>query len=307
MEWLEIRATTVESAKEQALVHLGVDESDAEFEVLSEPRMGLFGRIKQEARVRARVLPAPVRPKDGRGRGQTGRRAGSSRRSASARALGEAKPESTPRSGSKGSAARDRRPPVPSAGADKGARQRAQSRERGRTARPTTEDAKAMTISENIGPSLLEQADLAESFVRGIAGALDIAITFKRHDLENGIMRIEANGEGVGVLVGRRGGTAQAIDELVRTVLQRSGGTTREGKIRVDVGGVRSRRASALAVFARKIAEESVETQTEIALEPMNRMDRKIVHDVISGIDKVESRSEGEDPHRRVVIAAVSE
>ena len=164
-----------------------------------------------------------------------------------------------------------------------------------------------MTIDENIGPSLLEQADLAESFVRGIAEPLGIAVRFKRHDLENGIMRIEANGEGIGVLIGRRGGTAQAIDELVRTVLQRSGGTTREGKIRMDVGGVRSRRASALAAFARRVAEESAETQTEIALEPMNRMDRKIVHDVISGMDNVESRSEGEDPHRRVIIAAAVE
>ena len=164
-----------------------------------------------------------------------------------------------------------------------------------------------MTVDQNRGPSLIEQADLAESFVRGIAEELDMAVTFKRHDLDNGIMRIEANGEGIGILIGRRGGTAQAIDELVRTVLQRSGGTTREGKIRMDMGGVRARRAAALATFARKIAEESVQTQSEIALEPMNRMDRKIVHDVISGIDNVESRSEGEDPHRRVIIVAVAE
>ena len=162
-----------------------------------------------------------------------------------------------------------------------------------------------MTIDQNRGPSLLEQADLAESFVRGIAEALGITVTFKRHDLDNGIMRIEANGDGIGVLIGRRGGTAQAIAELVRTVLQRSGGTTREGKIRMDIGGVRARRASALAEFARKVAEESIETQSEIALEPMNRMDRKIVHDAISGIGNVESRSEGDDPHRRVIITAV--
>ena len=106
MEWLEIRATTVESAKEQALVHLGVDESDAEFEVLSEPRMGLFGRVKQEARVRARVLPTPVRPKDSRGRGHNSRRSGSSRRSESARASGEATPEPAARPGRKDSTAR---------------------------------------------------------------------------------------------------------------------------------------------------------------------------------------------------------
>ena len=153
----------------------------------------------------------------------------------------------------------------------------------------------------------MEQADLAETFVRGITESLGIAVTFKRHDLENGIMRIEANGDGIGILIGRRGGTAQAIDELVRTVLQRSGGTTREGKIRMDMGGVRARRASALAEFTRKVAEESVETRSEIALEPMNRMDRKIVHDVISTMSSVESRSEGEDPHRRVIIAAAGD
>lgn len=164
-----------------------------------------------------------------------------------------------------------------------------------------------MTDDQNRGPSLLEQADLAESFVQGIAEAMGIGVRFERHDLESGIMRIEANGDGIGVLIGRRGATAQAIDEMVRTVLQRSGGTTREGKIRMDVGGVRTRRAAALAEFTRKVAEEAVEAREEVALEPMNRMDRKIVHDVITGIDRVESRSEGEDPHRRVIIVPVSD
>ena len=164
-----------------------------------------------------------------------------------------------------------------------------------------------MTFDQNRGPSLLEQADLAEAFVRGITESLGIDVTFKRYDLENGIMRIEANGDGIGILIGHRGGTAQAIDELVRTVLQRSGGTIREGKIRMDMGGIRTRRASALADFTRKMAEESIETRSEIALEPMNRMDRKVVHDAISKMSNVESRSEGEDPHRRVIITAVPE
>lgn len=295
MEWLEIRAETVESAKEQALVHLGVDESDAEFEVLAQAKTGLFGRVKQEARVRARVLPAQVRPKDSRNRGQGGRRSGSSRRP------GEAKAGSQARPGSRESAPRDRQRPADGA---KSASKKATQRDAA-AIQQTKKEEKPMINDQNRGPSLLEQADLAESFVGGMAEALDIAVSFKRHDLEAGIMRIEANGEGIGLLIGRRGGTAQAIDELVRTVLQRSGGTTREGKIRMDIGGVRARRAAALEVFARGVAEESVQTQSEIALEPMNRMDRKIVHDVVSEIASVESRSEGEDPHRRVIIAAL--
>lgn len=282
MEWLEISDTTVESAKERALIHLGVHESDAEFEVLSEGRVGLFGRVKQEARVRARVVPTPVRPKE---RGRSNRRSGSSRR-----------PETTP---------------VPSEAATEPStapsqRARGKAKQESRSSKDKKKGVESMNNSQNKGPSLLEQADLAESFVQGVAAELGIDLTFQRYDIENGVMRIEASGEGIGLMVGRRGGTAQAIDELVRTVLQRSGGSIREGKIRMDVGGVRARRVEALAQFTRRVADQAIETREEIALEPMNRMDRKIVHDVITGIEQAESRSEGEDPHRRVIISAVS-
>ena len=57
MEWVEITAKTVEEARELALDQLGVDEQDAEIEVLEEPKAGLFGRLRGQARVRARVRP----------------------------------------------------------------------------------------------------------------------------------------------------------------------------------------------------------------------------------------------------------
>src|SRR5688572_17241640 len=63
MEWVETTGSTVEEAKDAALDQLGVDEQDAEFEVLEEPRAGLFGRTRGEARVRARVRPTQPRPK----------------------------------------------------------------------------------------------------------------------------------------------------------------------------------------------------------------------------------------------------
>src|SRR3954449_3791241 len=63
MEWVEVTGRTLEEAKEAALDQLGVDEQDAEFEILEEPRSGLFGRTRGEGRVRARVRPASVRPK----------------------------------------------------------------------------------------------------------------------------------------------------------------------------------------------------------------------------------------------------
>ena len=63
MEWVETTGRTVEEAKDAALDQLGADEQEAEFEVLEEPKSGLFGRLRQEARVRARVRPTRPRPK----------------------------------------------------------------------------------------------------------------------------------------------------------------------------------------------------------------------------------------------------
>src|SRR5205085_9781573 len=63
MEWVEVTGRTIEEAKEAALDQLGVDEEEAEFEILEEPKAGLFGRLRSEARVRARVMPTAPRPK----------------------------------------------------------------------------------------------------------------------------------------------------------------------------------------------------------------------------------------------------
>src|SRR5437588_12589769 len=66
MEWVETTGRTVEEAKDAALDQLGVDEHDAEFDVVEEPKTGLFGRLRGEARVRARVRPTIPRPKEDR-------------------------------------------------------------------------------------------------------------------------------------------------------------------------------------------------------------------------------------------------
>ncbi len=74
MEWVETTGKTVDEARDLALDRLGVAEDEAEFEVLDEPKQGLFGRVRGEARVRARVRPTAVRPKQER-RGRAPRKA----------------------------------------------------------------------------------------------------------------------------------------------------------------------------------------------------------------------------------------
>jgi spoIIIJ-associated protein len=317
MEWVESTGRSVDDAKEAALDRLGVHEDEAEFDVLTEARVGLFGRVKEDARVRARVRPSAPRAKEQRRRGKgrdrsSGSGGGGSRSARGSRSKGgkdgsgrgesagkgrnEGQGRNRPRSEARDSESDRDRKHEPKKDRKKSSDKRANSK----LEEPPVSD------EYDAGPSLDEQAALAEEFVGGLAEKFGKTLTFERDELEDEILRIEASGDDIGILVGRKGTTAQAIDDLVRTVLQRAGGTTREGKIRVDIGGVRARRAAALNDFTRKIASDVIESGVETALEPMGGADRKLVHDVVGEIDGVETRSEGEDPYRRVVIAPVS-
>ena len=104
---------------------------------------------------------------------------------------------------------------------------------------------------------------------------------------------------------GPKGATLQAIEELVRTVVQRR--TEGHGaRIHVDVGGYRAKRRAALERFALELAEQVRESGEDRALEPMSASDRKVVHDAIATLDGVTTTSEGEEPRRRVVVRPAS-
>ena len=119
-------------------------------------------------------------------------------------------------------------------------------------------------------------------------------------------IEMSVTGEELGLLVGQKGNTLSALQELTRTVVQRNSDGAKTDRLRVDVAGYRARRAAALREFAQKLATEVVDTGTEKLLEPMGAADRKVVHDAITEIDGVETGSEGEEPRRRVVIRPTS-
>ncbi|MDW3220306.1 MAG: RNA-binding cell elongation regulator Jag/EloR [Acidimicrobiales bacterium] len=318
MEWVESTGSTIEEAKERALDRLGVHSDDAEFEVIGDVKTGLFGRVKEEARVRARVAPATPRAKDERRRGKS--RSGRDGRSGGAGGNrggrgggnrnrgGQGRNRDDNQQGGKGRASNgengkngNRRSPK----ADAGAAASNDKSNRGRRA-DNQKSRDQMSDDEPTMP-LTEQADLAEAFVTGLAERFGTDVSFTREDVEDDEIRITVSGEDLGRLIGHRGTTAGAIDELVRTVLQRQAGSSRNGRIRVDVGGVRARRAEALANFARAQAAEVRETGDARSLEPMSPADRKVVHDALTDEEGVDTTSEGEDNRRRVVIIPVGD
>lgn len=294
MEWVETTGKSVHDAKEAALDVLGVHQDDAEFEVVSEEKTGLFGRVKEDARVRARVRPTTPRAKDDRRRRRRGGKAkgGQSGSGGSGQTSGQNRQN--------GGESRDKQPQKKAAKkANKGQNASKGNRDRDPGRR---NEGKQEAVSDEPTMPLTEQADIAESFVSGLAEQFGTSVTFDREDVADDEIRITANGDGIGRMIGQRGATAGAIDELVRTVLQRHAGSGRDGRIRVDMGGVRARRAEALAAFTREQAEAVRSSGVARVLEPMGGSDRKVVHDTISDEEGVETTSQGEDPNRRVVI-----
>ena len=145
-----------------------------------------------------------------------------------------------------------------------------------------------------------EQARTAEEFTRGLVESFGTGATVSSR-IEDASVEIEIEGGQLGLFVGPRGTTLAAIEELVRTVVQRHTGG-HGVRIHVDVGGYRAKRREALSEFTRDLARKVLENGREQALEPMAAPDRKVVHDTVAEIEGVTTVSEGEEPRRRVVI-----
>ena len=254
MEWVETTGNTLEEAKEAALDQLGVAEDDAEFEIVDEPKAGLFGRTRGEARVRARVRPA------------------------------------TPRGN------QERRPRKEKGGEKSGERRESKPRGEGqeRRPRPPREPREKVEVDPAIG------GEAAAEFLTGLVTAFGTtgSVSVSREEDE---IEVRVDGTELGLMVGPGGATLLAIQDLTRVASQRRLGD-QDTRLRIDIAGYRERRREALTRFALKVAAEVKETGSSRMLEPMTSADRKIVHDSLTEVEGITTRSEGEDPRRRVVV-----
>jgi len=332
VDWVEASGKSLPEAKEIALDLLGVAEDDAEFVVLSEPKAGLFGRLRGEARVQARVRPVAPPPKRGRRqkpersrsgggteRSRSGGGSGSGGRGGQSKAPGTSvltddgsevsangssvaeqtddqasngtgstsgRSRSNRRRGSRGSSSRQ------SNGESSGE----QGQQRSGRRPEESEDSMEESLT------LEQQGQAASDFLTGLVRefGLDAEVSFAEVDEDT--VQVAAAGDDLGLLVGPKGATLSAIQDLTRTFVQRQS-ENRTDRILVDVGGYREKRSAALRRFTLGIVEEVKTAGEERALEPMSPADRKVVHDAVNEIDGVETRSAGTEPARYVVIA----
>lgn len=324
-EWLEVSGPTVDVAVAAAVAEFGLESPDqVEVEVIQEPKKGVLGIGGREAIVKVSRIPRQRRRRrrrrgsgGGEGRSQdagsqdTGGAGNGSgdRRSQGRTDRGDAgrqraeggDRQRSGRQGSKGGGSSDRRD-----GRSNGRRSERSERSQGRrdSVGATVSNAGAggaMTDRENIPTADIEdQAGVAKEFLEGLLDAfgLEGAVTTR---IDDDVLYLNVEGEQTEALVGPKGSIMGSVLEITRTVVQRK--TFGAPRMRLDIAGYAERRREALTIYAGKLADRVLEEGSEIMLEPMNPADRKVVHDAVAAIEGVRSYSEGEDPHRAVVIA----
>jgi spoIIIJ-associated protein len=330
VEWVEVAGKTIAEATELALDQLGVAEGDAEVIVITEPKAGLFGRMRGEARVKVRVRPVGARPKRERSRdrsrggksggqgsnGPGGRPAtprdetsspSSSTSTATATSSSNGSTEGTGGGTSRSARRRRNRSQAANGAASNGGTRTASSSSRtdsngsaDKSTQRIREPKETAAMAE--GMTLEEQGEVGRAFLAGLLTEYGVSASVEMRLLDEETVEIAAMGEDLGLLVGPRGSTLSALQDLTRAVVQRQC-PSRTDRILVDVAGYREKRSAALKRFSMQIAEEVIASGQEKALEAMSPADRKAVHDAVNEIDGVATRSEGEDPNRYIVIA----
>jgi spoIIIJ-associated protein len=153
------------------------------------------------------------------------------------------------------------------------------------------------------GVEVEEQARVAEEFLAGLLERMGLPAELDSGEVD-GVMYVDVfageDAEGMGLLIGRHGQTLDALQEIVRSAVQRQ--TEARCRVIVDVEDYRKRRRSQLAERARSVAARVKRTGRPERMEPMSPYERKIVHDAVNSVGGVETASEGEDPQRRVVV-----
>jgi spoIIIJ-associated protein len=263
---VEARGSSVEEAIERALAELGVPAEDAVVEVLSEGRRSLFGAPRR-AHVRVSV-------REGSGQGPP-------------QGVGEAVHEGIEGEREEDIVTDTDTPAEPDQQVDV----------MGTDAVHTSEEI-SLSPEERMD-QLDEEAELAADFVEGLLDLLDlpgdIEIEVQEDQALVSIQDLES-----GLLIGRRGATLDALQELVRCAVQRQ--TERRSHVRVDVEGYRARQVDKLRDKCREAIAEVRETGEPVRLEPMDAYERKMMHDLVTRTGGVTSSSEGNEPKRRVVI-----
>lgn len=139
------------------------------------------------------------------------------------------------------------------------------------------------------------------NFVNGLLEHMGVHANLEITDKEDGGINVNLSGKGMGVVIGRRGETLDAIQHLTNYAVNH--GSEKRLHVSVDADAYRAKREEALVRLAEKMAAKAIKYKRSMALEPMNSYERHVIHAALQDYEGVSTSSIGTEPNRRVVVA----
>ena len=304
---IDVSAKTEDEAIDKALAQLGRDRDEVSVEILERAKSGFLGIGATPATVRVSYddgapepreeAPKTFRPeqrtsKEEREREQAERKAEKERRAA------EAKEKAA-----KVELPRDFVPEVlQNKGGGKNDAAAREDRPRGKKSHEDRPRREAKTKVELGDEAHDEKSEQIRTFLTGLLRHMESEAEVKVYEAEKNRYKVILEGEKLGALIGRRGETLDAIQQLTSYAVNRSGEKNR-ARVQVDAENYREKREQSLERLADKVAAKVVKYRKNVTLEPMNAYERHVIHTALQDAKDVSTFSIGTEPNRRVVVA----
>ncbi len=147
-----------------------------------------------------------------------------------------------------------------------------------------------------------EEVTRAKEFIKNVTEKLGMNIEQEAsYNEEDKLLKIELKGEGLGLLIGRRGKTLDSIQYLTNIFVNKK--SDDYVKVTIDAENYRARREEALVSLAKRTASKAVKYRKNMIIEPKNPYERRIIHEALQDYPEVTTYSVGEDPNRKVIVA----
>jgi spoIIIJ-associated protein len=160
------------------------------------------------------------------------------------------------------------------------------------------------TDAEQLGDEELEPAELLEELLEEVAAGLGLDAEIEVEE-QAGVLSGRLIGDDVGLFIGRRGQTIDAVQHLAQRIVFPDGPSP--VRVQIDADGYRERRAQLLRTDADEAADEAIRDGRPVELDPMPASERRIVHEHLRERGGVETYSEGEEPDRYLVVAPLDD
>ena len=276
MKFIDMTGKTEEEAIRKALAELGLERDDVSVEILERAKSGFFGIGASPAKVRVsygleeEAAPAPAAPVKAEKVEKVEKRAEEPRKAA------------------------------PKQGKRKSEEKRTEKREE--KPAPKAEAVEAAAPVVDLGEQCTDdKAKEITAFLTGLLQHMNSAAAVKVYMDEEGRYKVILEGEKLGALIGRRGETLDAIQQLTNYSVNR--GNDKRVRVHIDAENYRLKREQSLEHLAQKVAAKVLKYRRNVTLEPMNAYERHVIHTALQDVEGVTTYSMGTEPNRRVIVA----